>query len=263
MSPAGGVARERGFAHALLDAAAATPEGLIGRDGAAPVRRFAVYRNNVTVGLIDALATRFPVVRAIVGEACFTGLARGYARANPPRSPLMHLYGASFPTFLAEAVGLEELDYLPDVSRLESARVHAYHAADATPLDVSAFAALDPGVLGDLRLSLHPSLTLVRSHHPVATIWAMNAGAIPLEPIGDWRGEDVAVVRPRLEVEVLPLSPGAATFLDALDRGVAFADAAVEGVEATGGPVPHDALVGLARLVQAGLVVGLTQGVTP
>lgn len=259
MSAAGSVLRERQFARALLDPEAGTPAGLTGRDGAAPVRRFAVYRNNVAVGLIAALETRFPVIRALVGDACFTALARGYARANPPRSPLMQLYGATFPAHLATAVGLEELDYLPDVARLESARVHAYHAADAEPLDAASFATLDPDVLGDLRLTLHPSLTLIRSPHPVATIWAMNAGAIPLAPIDDWRGEDVAVVRPRLEVEVLPLAPGVATFVDALGRGAALAQAAEEADATTVGFDPVDALVGLVR---AGLVAGLALGIT-
>ncbi len=40
---------------------------------ATPARRFAVYRNNVAVGLIRALEARFPVTRRLVGDAFFRG----------------------------------------------------------------------------------------------------------------------------------------------------------------------------------------------
>jgi hypothetical protein len=43
-------------------------------------RRYAVYRNNVTVGLIRALEANFPVVRKLLGEEYFTGFARDFAQ---------------------------------------------------------------------------------------------------------------------------------------------------------------------------------------
>ena len=43
------------FAAALLDPGLPPPEGLITWNGSDPVRRFAVYRNNVIVSLVDAL----------------------------------------------------------------------------------------------------------------------------------------------------------------------------------------------------------------
>ena len=39
-----------------------------GRMGAPDARRFAVYRNNVAVGLIGALEARYPVSRRIAGD---------------------------------------------------------------------------------------------------------------------------------------------------------------------------------------------------
>ena len=58
------------------------------------------------------------------------------------------------------------------------------------------------------------------------TIWAMNSGALTLAPIEDWRGEDVLVARPHLEVEVRLLLPGSAAFLRALAAGRPFGAAA-------------------------------------
>ena len=81
------------FAAALLNPDLPCPGGLTTWNGSDPELRFAVYRNNVTVSLIDALADTFPVVQALVGEEFFRAMARVFAQANPPRSRLMAYYG--------------------------------------------------------------------------------------------------------------------------------------------------------------------------
>jgi len=89
----------------------------------------------------------------------------------------------------------------------------------APPLYATAFATLDSSAINGIRLKLHPSVEIVRSSHPIVTIWAMNSGALTLAPIEDWRGEDALVARPHLEVEVRLLLPGGAAFLHALAAG--------------------------------------------
>jgi hypothetical protein len=214
------------FGAALLDPRRALPVSLTRAGGRPPERRFAVYRNNVAVGLVGALEIRFPAIRMIVGEECFAGLARAYALAHPPTSPVMATFGDDFADFLRDAPGLEELDYLPDVARLEAARTRAYHAADAAPLAASAFAALDPARLDGTIIVLHPSVEIVRSSAPVVTIWAMNAGEAELAPIEDWAAEDALVCRPEMVVETRRLPPGGADFLEALRRGATLGAAA-------------------------------------
>jgi hypothetical protein len=90
------------FAAALDDPSAATPPMTRGRTGAPDARRFAVYRNNVAVGLIGALEARYPVSRRIAGEDLFRALARAFAHAQRPRSPVMIAYGGEFPEFVVE-----------------------------------------------------------------------------------------------------------------------------------------------------------------
>jgi hypothetical protein len=76
------------FATALLDRTAALPSSLGGAARRRSDRRFAVYRNNVAVGLVSALATRFPVVKRLVGDDFFRAMAHAYASVELPRSPL-------------------------------------------------------------------------------------------------------------------------------------------------------------------------------
>jgi hypothetical protein len=92
----------RAFAGALGEPSAPPPAMTHGRLGAPDARRFAVYRNNVAVGLIGALEARYPVSRRLAGDALFRTMARAFVRANKPRSPVMIAYGAEFPEFVAE-----------------------------------------------------------------------------------------------------------------------------------------------------------------
>lgn len=246
------------FAAALLDPAAPTPAGLAAEPAAAPQKRFAVYRNNVVHGLVSALQTRFPVVEAIVGAEFFAAMAHAYVAGHPPRSKLMMHYGEDFPDFIARFAPAAALPYLPDVARLEAARTRACHAADATPVAAQALAGLPADVLPALRLTLHPSVQVVSSPHPIVTIWAMNTGALPLAPIGMEAPEDALIARPALTVEVRLLPPGGAGFVRALAAGATLADAAARSDHSD-----FDLARTLATLLAAGAIAGLHHGSSP
>lgn len=208
------------FAAALVDLDRAVPEGLAAWNGPRPERRFGVYRNNVAIGLIGALASRFPAAERIVGEEFFAAMAHEFIRLHPPQSPLLLAYGDDFADFVENFEPAREIPYLPDILRLEVARGRAYHAADAMPLDAALLATVEPEGLASLRFAAHPSASIARSTHPAVTIWAMNTDEMELGEIADWAGEDALVVRPAMTVEVHRLPPGGATFLEQLFAGV-------------------------------------------
>lgn len=242
---------QKNFSKALLDPDKSVPEALTSHTARVPEKRFAVYRNNVVVGLINALAARFPATQRIVGEEFFRAMARVYVRANPPRSPLLMEYGNGFADFIAQFEPAAELAYLADVARLEAARTRAYHAADAAPIDPKILQSMDESELGNLGIEPHPAAEIVRSKHPVVTIWAMNSGERELGPIDDWTAEDALVVRPQLEVFVRALTPGGAAFLSALFGGARLGDA----VEAAQGEHEEfDLVANLAGLISSGAV---------
>jgi hypothetical protein len=220
MTATAAVPYEAIFVRALLDPQHAVPEGVT------QARRFAVHRNNVVAGLIAALKSRFPAVEKIVGAEFFAAMARVFVARKPPSTPVLVSYGDEFADFIATFEPAAELAYLPDVARLEAARTRAYHAADVTPIGPDQFVRLDPHALADIRIALHPSVEIIRSAHPVVTVWAMNSGELELAPIADWRAEDALVVRAHLDVEVRALPPGGAPFLGALGASHTLGEAA-------------------------------------
>src|SRR5260370_25690495 len=113
---------ETSFADALLNADRPVPYGITAHNAAVPTRRFAVYRNNVVMGLGKALKSRFPVVEKIVGEEFFAGMARVFVMKRPPRSPLLATYGDESAAFIAPSPPARERPYIADVARRRACR---------------------------------------------------------------------------------------------------------------------------------------------
>ncbi|WP_147103674.1 DUF2063 domain-containing protein [Tateyamaria sp. syn59] len=202
------------FRAALLDPARAVPDGLTDPKGEPTSRRFAVYRNNVTVALIDALRTGFPVLCKLLGDQNFDQLARLFARAHPPTSPLMMHYGEALPAFLDDFEPLAHIAYLQDVARLELALRRAYHAADSTALDPARLGALAPDVLMQTRLHLSPAVQLVHSRWPIHDIWRYNTQADAPKPRGI--AQPVLVTRAAFDPEPHALTLAQAAWLQAI-----------------------------------------------
>lgn len=215
------------FRAALLDGARPAPEGLTDGAGRPTTRRFNVYRNNVAVALTEALEQGFPVVRALVGEEFFKGLAAVYLRAHPPASPLMIYYGADLPAFIEGFSPAASLPYLPDIARLEFALRQSYHAADATPLEADALAQLPPEALESARLSFAPAVRLITSPWPVLSIWQHHHGG----PKPQMAPEALLITRPGFDPAPHPVTPGAAPILAALIAGTPLGEAVAAGAE--------------------------------
>lgn len=222
------------FRAALLDPQAPLPPGVTSWNGSDPAQRFAVYRNNVTLSLIEAIEAGFPIVRTMVGEDFFRETARVFLRAEPPTSPLLMHYGEGFPAFLARFEPAASLPYLPDLARLELLRRRAFHAADAEPLAPDAFAALTPEQLPTLRLRLHPSLAVLASPFAIHALWAAHQGTLAIETVDPDQPEEVLVLRPAFTVLTLPLPPGGAGFFAALQSGATLGVAALEAGKTPG-----------------------------
>lgn len=242
------------FAAALVDPALPAPEGLGDGAGRPAGRRFDVYRNNVVVGLSEALAEAFPVVAKLVGEEFFAAMAGVFVRAHPPRTPLMMFYGEEFPGFLEDFPPAAGLGYLPDVARLELAVRQSYHAADATPMDPAAVAAMAGEALLSCRLRLAPALRLVSSPWPVLGIWRANMD--PGAPPPAAQPEDVLITRPGHDPAMTPMEPGGARFVAELAGGAPIGTAIEAALARAPGFTPTATL---SALLSGGAITGLLE----
>jgi hypothetical protein len=241
------------FADAVFFDHAAIPATIRDASGEAHASRFSVYRNNVLAGLINAVGARYPVVKKLLWDDSFNRIAQLYVTAQPPRSPVLLEYGESFPQFLRSIGQGVCANYLADVAELESARTRAYHAADATPLSRDAFGRLAPDKFRDLRLALHPSMQLLKSRFPMVSIWEANVHAND-NALNLWQPECALIVRPRLEVEVRRLTPGAYEFVSALAEGCSVGEAVDRSVA---GVTEFDLTECFETLISADATVGV------
>ncbi|MES1993786.1 MAG: DNA-binding domain-containing protein [Pseudomonadota bacterium] len=247
---------QAGFANALRDRLAPCPAGLTTWNGSDPAARLAVYRNNVWMSLIDALADGFPVTQALVGADFFRAMAQCLIQAQLPRSALLAEYGADFPDFIAGFEPADPVPYLADVARLEWLRVRAYHAADADPVapERLQLALSQPETLGQWGLRLHPALSVLASDYAVVALWAAHQGVGELGAVDPSRAETALVLRAGLEVEVIRLAAGAAGFIQQVLAGACLG-AAVEQAMARAADFDFSEM--LALLLRAGAITDL------
>lgn len=220
---------------------------------------FAVYRNTVHKGCIDALEANFPAVARLVGRDWLRAAAARHVTAHPPRDACLLHYGEGFADTLAELAG-DELPYLAGVATLDRLWTASHAAADAPVLPADALASLPPEALAALRLPPHPAARWHGSDTlPLHSIWSANRSgdADALEALASlrWAGESTLLTRPMDEVIWQPFPVGGCVFLDACARGASLGEAAAAALDAH----PDTALAALlARLLQAGAFTAST-----
>lgn len=216
---------------------------LLSRGGPAGM---AAYRGNVFGNWGEALAGAYPIVRKIVGEEFFAGLAHAYARAHLSRSGDLNEYGERLADFVAGFRHTLDLPYLPDVARMEWLAHRASYAQDAAPFGLH-------GLDGSSVLRLTPPSALFVSRWPLGRIWTVHQddyeGGIDVDLRA---GPDrILVHRSALRAQVRALAPGDYRFLEAIRRRQTLQ----VGLEAAAAEdSAFDASLALARWVDAGVI---------
>lgn len=194
---------------------------------------FAVYRNTVMKGCIDALQANYPAVTRLVGEEWLRAAAAIYVRnALPDRPTLLH-YGAGFADFLARFEPAAELPYLPGVARLDRCWIEAHAAASEDALTGTAARRLAESNFFRARLQPHAAARWAWfDDAPIYSIWSRNRGSETTAGDIDWRPEGALLTRPRDAVQWRALDRAGCAFLDACAAGGTLAMAAQAALEA-------------------------------
>jgi hypothetical protein len=250
---------QRAFGAALAQPGSVAPPEPIFRGSKDQTQgRLAVYRGNVYGNRAKALAAAYPIVRKIVGEDFFAAMAREYARGYPAASGDLNEYGERLAEFVAAFPHTQDLPYLPDVARMEWLAHRAYYAADAAAFDPLRLAGLPSVRYAELHPALAPACALLESDWPLAGIWTVHqddfAGEIDVDL--DAGPDRVLIHRPRWRVQVLALPPGDYRLLASALAGATLGRSLAAAVGAEPG---FDPVAGLARWVEAGVIVDLAE----
>jgi hypothetical protein len=195
------------FTKAALDPTRTPPKDLRNPFGGMVGKRFDVYRNNIIIGLIQALETGFPTIRALVGDEFFKAMAGIFVRAHPPKDPRIATYGGTFPGFLSQFKPVAHLPYLPDVARLDLGMRQSYHAADVTVLNVAGH---DPAKVMQFRPRMAPASLIFSSRFAVYDIWRMHHETDAPKPKPG--AQDIMITRPEFDPMPHILPAGGFTF---------------------------------------------------
>lgn len=218
---------QRAFRDAVLGRGDIAEDGhviaeMISENGIPAPERLQIYRNNTFILLTDALSETFRVTHKLVGCDFFEAMAKVFIGENPPHSPSLIGYGATFADFIDDFEPAESLPYLGDVARLERAWSEAYHAADAQALDPQTLSLVPPERMGDITFRLHPSARFLTSPFPLVAIWEANQDGTEDDRVVslDEGPTQILIVRPTMDVEMRSLSPAAFAFFRSLDNGL-------------------------------------------
>jgi hypothetical protein len=195
--------------------------------------RLGIYRGNLASAWRRALGSSYPVLRRLMGEQDFDGLARAYGRAHPAQDPDLNRFGAGLPAFLEDAIGSGGGDlWLPELARLEWLAHESWYAPDAPEVSeasadgpVAVLAGLDPAQFEASRAILHPSLRLYSSGWNTAALWLAHQPGEPEAPEAPaplYGPSHALVLRARWQVTVRETGAAEHTALARLAAGDGF-----------------------------------------
>ena len=218
---------------AALAGAVSSPELDLRERGERAARGLEAYRANAEAIADRALASVFPTVRALVGDADFAHLARDLWRAHPPLRGDLGEWGEHFGPWLASHPAMGDWPYLGDCARLDHALHAAERAADAE-FDAASLTLLESTDPARLRIELMPGTALLRSRWPIARIHAAHQleGAAAERAFEALRsviaaphGEHVLVARKGWRAEAHTLDAASADWAERLLAGADLASA--------------------------------------
>jgi hypothetical protein len=144
--------------------------------------RLGIYSSAYRLRLIEALGSNYPQLQALLGDEAFDGLAREYIDAHPSVHFSIRWFGSHLEAYLRATRPTQP--WFGEFAQWEWALVSAFDAANATPVPVTALAAIEPERWWTLRFDLHPSLQQLALHTNAPAVYkALTADSDVPDPL--------------------------------------------------------------------------------
>ena len=191
--------------------------------------RLNVYRNNVTVSLVDALCDIFPVTQTLVGDEFFRASAQVYLENNQPKSPIISEYGSNFSDFIRHFEPAKSLAYLADLAALEYAMLTLTHSEEYETLDhesvSNAFSAADDP--STLKLNIPPTTQILASPFAIGSLYRahFSDGVQRLNNVDINQSEYLLLIKSHLYAQLHVIRRDEAVFIKNLMHHKSLGDA--------------------------------------
>lgn len=126
-----------------------------------PDRRLRIYYDAYRLRLIEALATDYEALRAVMGTGEFNAACRAYIGATPSVFRNVRWYGGGLPPFLETTAPWSGQPILSEIALFEWTLTLAFDAPDAAAVGFDKLAALPADQWPTVAFVLHPSVQLL------------------------------------------------------------------------------------------------------
>jgi hypothetical protein len=200
-----------------------------------PAQRIDIYQGMYFWRLNEVLREDFPKLALALGDE-FDDLVRAYLTRHPSEHPSVRHVGDGLAAFLETDALVRKWPWLPELARLERARVDVFDAPDALPIRASDLAIVAPEAWATLTFSTIPALETLSLRWPVHEVWASPEEGTVLRQtvLRVWR-QDFAVFHAAMddiEVAAFAALRAGAPFGDICDRVADHVDAESAATEA-------------------------------
>jgi len=187
--------------------------------------RLAIYGDAYRVRLTEALASNYPALAGLLGDADFASLAASYIATHVSRWPSIRYYGAELPLFLTTAERYRDAPVLTELAAWEWAMTEVFDAQDQNALDVEVLVRTPPQQWSALKFDFHPAIRRLDLVWNAPQIWkALTEGSERPAPELAGQSQSWLLWRSGLQILYRSLGRDEAVAFDTLRAGATFGD---------------------------------------
>ena len=250
-------ALQREFQDYLLRGDGAVEARVVGTARVPIATRLGIYAGAYRSRLAEALASNYPALAKLLGEADFAGLAADYIASHDSPFFSIRYYGDALAKFLATREDYAAAPVLAELAQWEWAMTAVFDAADVAPLGVDDLARIPPPQWAQLRFRWHPSVQRLALWWNVPQLWQAlsNDGERPTMTVAAAPGQWL-LWRENLTTFFRSLSRTEVSMLDAARSGWPFGELCALLCEELGeSEAPAQAAALLRGWIGSGLIV--------
>lgn len=160
---------------------AAFKQHIVDDDKVGADKRISIYADSYRLRIIEALATSYPKLQALLGNDLFDTTAREYIDQYPSSYRNMRWVGDQMEQHLTNTIPQHPI--AAELAIFEWSLGLAFDAADAPVLSIQDLAAIPPETWGDLHFQFHSSVQVLGLQWNTVTVWqTLEAEEAPPKP---------------------------------------------------------------------------------